>query len=60
MRICSLSGSRETPKCSGIQLATLWIVDEGTLYRVEAGIWRAEVVDPESGTVPTRIGALVK
>ncbi|MBM4480896.1 hypothetical protein GS937_02070 [Rhodococcus hoagii] len=39
---------------------TLWIVDEGTLYRVEAGIWRAEVVDPESGTVPTRIGALVK
>ncbi|MFC9515176.1 signal peptidase I [Nocardiaceae bacterium NPDC056970] len=39
---------------------TLWIVDDGRIYRVEAGTWRAEVVDPDSGTVPTRVRALVK
>ncbi|MFC9515178.1 hypothetical protein ACFTSD_05585 [Nocardiaceae bacterium NPDC056970] len=38
----------------------LWIVDDGTIYRVTAGTWRAVPVDPESIAVPAKIAALIK
>ncbi|WP_181319502.1 hypothetical protein [Rhodococcus sp. OK519] len=37
---------------------TLWIVDDGKIYRVAAGVWSAVPVDSESTTVPTAIAAL--
>ncbi|MBM4487293.1 hypothetical protein MWT96_07530 [Prescottella equi] len=39
---------------------TLWIVDDGKIYRVTAGVWSAVSVDRETATVPAEIAALIK
>ncbi len=38
----------------------LWIVDDGTIYRVTPGTWSAVPIDPTSMAVPARIAALAK